>query len=68
MNTSRLPRPPARDPDAAARLIAAAPELLAVAHAAYHALKSYEYGNASPDLARSCAAAIEDVLKKADGQ
>lgn len=51
-----------------ARLIAAAPNLLAVAHAAFHALKSYEFGNASPDLARECAAELEAVIAKAEGR
>jgi hypothetical protein len=54
--------------DANARLIAAAPELLNVAHAASHALKAYEYGNGSPDLARSCAAAIDEAIAKAEGR
>ena len=42
--------------------------LLKVARAASHALKSYEYGNGSPDLARSIAdaldAAIADVHRR----
>jgi hypothetical protein len=54
--------------DANARLIAAAPELLAAAHAAWHALKSYQYGNAAPDLAADCAAVLEDAIAKAEGR
>lgn len=46
-------------------VIAAAPDLLKVAISAYHALKSYELGNGSPDLARECAAALEDAIAKA---
>jgi hypothetical protein len=51
-----------------AHLIAAAPDLLNVAHAASHALKSYEYGNASPELARTCAAALDEAIAKAEGR
>ncbi len=51
-----------------ARLIAAAPDMLKLLHAAYHALESYRYGNASPDLAASVAVAIHDVIAKAEGR
>ena len=54
--------------EADANLIAASPDLLKAAHAAFHALKSYEHGNASPDLARTCAAAIEGAILKAEGR
>jgi hypothetical protein len=45
-----------------ARLIAAAPKLLQAVSGAFHALKAYQYGNVSTDLAEEvasfCAAAI----------
>jgi hypothetical protein len=50
------------------RLIAAAPELLLVARAAFHALKSYQYGNVAPDLAAECCDAIAAALAKAEGR
>jgi hypothetical protein len=60
---------PVKRADAAdAQLIAAAPDLLKLADAAYHALKSYAYGNASPDLANSVAAALEEAIAKAEGR
>lgn len=59
-----VPRPEA---EANARLISAAPDLLDAAHAAYHALKSYQHGNAAPDLAEECAAALMIAILKAVG-
>lgn len=50
-----------------AQLIAAAPDLLLIAHAAYHALESYAHGNASPELAESIAAALALTIAKAEG-
>jgi hypothetical protein len=42
-------------------------ELRAVLRAAIHALRSYEYGNASPDLAKEAAAdKFEEALKRAE--
>ncbi|MBV9180214.1 MAG: hypothetical protein JO356_02795 [Acidobacteria bacterium] len=40
-------------------------DMAKVLHAAWHALKSYEYGNAATELAKECAAEIEKVLKEA---
>lgn len=54
--------------EADADLIAAAPDLLQAATTAWHALKSYENGNASPELARECAAELESALAKAQGR
>lgn len=34
--------------------------------AAYHALRSYQYGNTSPDLAESLADNIQEFLKNKD--
>jgi hypothetical protein len=51
-----------------ARLIAAAPELLRAVHAAFHALKSYQYGNAAPDLAATCADECERAIARAEGR
>jgi hypothetical protein len=51
-----------------ARLIAAAPDLLNVAHAAYHALKSYEHGNVAPDLAKAVTAALDLTIAKAEAR
>jgi hypothetical protein len=51
-----------------ARLIAAAPDLLKVARAASHALRSYEYGNASIERAKSVADAIDLAVAKAEGR
>lgn len=50
------------------RCVNAHDDLLNAAHAAFHALKSYEHGNASPDLARNCARALEDAIAKAEGR
>lgn len=33
--------------------------------AAFHALRSYQFGNGSPDLAKSTADAIEERLRRA---
>jgi hypothetical protein len=41
-------------------------ELERVARAASHALKSYQYGNASPELAKQTADAIDGVLSPAE--
>lgn len=54
--------------DEEARLIAAAPDMLRVLTAAELALRSYEFGNASPDLARQVADAAKAVLDKAEGR
>jgi hypothetical protein len=51
--------------DANARLIAAAPTMLATLIAASHALKSYQFGNASPDLAASIAEQVDKAIAKA---
>lgn len=51
-----------------AQLIVAAPDLLLIAHAAYHALESYAHGNGSPELAASIAAALALTIAKADGK
>ena len=37
-------------------------ELKNLLQAASHALRSYQYGNASPDLAKSCADKIDQAL------
>lgn len=68
-------QPGAEDDDAAtaetlatATLFAAAPELLDVLTAAWHALRSYQYGNASPDLAADVADRAEAAIAKAEGR
>jgi hypothetical protein len=38
--------------------------LIELLHAAYHALRSYEYGNGSPELAKAAADRIERALKE----
>jgi len=53
---------------AGATLIAAAPELLKALTAASHALKSYAYDNASPDLATNIAAVADAAIAKAEGR
>lgn len=54
-------------PQANASLICAAPDLLKIAKAAFHALKSYQNGNGSPDLAAVVAAALDLTIAKAEG-
>lgn len=53
--------------NANAHLIAAAPELLVACDAAMHALRSYQYGNGSSDLAEATANALEEAISKANG-
>jgi hypothetical protein len=48
-----------------ARLIAAAPDLLKSAIAAWHALQSYRFGNASPDLALEVLDSLHAAIEKA---
>lgn len=50
-----------------ARLIAAAPDLLAACEAAYHALRSYQYGNSATKLAEGVADEIAAAIAKARG-
>jgi hypothetical protein len=50
-----------------ARLIAAAPDLLKACIAAQNALRSYQYGNSSPDLAKEVADFASAVITKAAG-
>jgi hypothetical protein len=40
--------------------------LMTAAAAAVHALRSYQYGNSSPELAEEVADALEAAIKKAD--
>ena len=40
-------------------------ELITVATAAVHALRSYQYGNASPDLAQTVADKLTAAIQKA---
>lgn len=54
--------------EANARLISAAPELVGVASAAMHLLRTYENGNASPDLAKSIADSIEQIIARVTGR
>ena len=56
------------DAEANARLIAAAPDLLAACEAAYHALRSYQYGNSAPELAAEVADDLAVAIAKARGQ
>lgn len=42
-------------------------ELLAVAIASMHALRSYQYGNASQDLAEEVADKLQAAIRKAQG-
>lgn len=42
--------------------------LLKAAHAAFHALKSYQYGNVAPALAEECAAVLADAFAQAEAQ
>ena len=57
----------AADAEANRRLIIAAPALLKTLRAASHALRSYQYGNAATDLARSTADACDAAIVKAGG-
>ena len=41
------------------------PEMLTTLEGAYHCIKSYEYGNASPDLAQEWAAELEAAIRNA---
>ena len=50
-----------------ARLIAAAPDLLKACEASLNALRSYQYGNSSPDLAEEIANYLTAVIGKAKG-
>lgn len=51
-----------------ATLIIAAPELLAVLKAAEKALRSYQYGNSSPELAEEIADAASKAIANAEGE
>jgi hypothetical protein len=51
-----------------ARLIAAAPELCKALEAAVHALRSYQFGNASTELAELVANTCDAALAKARGE
>jgi hypothetical protein len=48
-----------------ARLIAAAPEMLKAMVAAVHALRSYQYGNASAELAKDAADFLDATISTA---
>ena len=49
--------------DSLMRVKAERDTLLQAAEAAFHALRSYQYGNASPDLAEEIADRLDLVLK-----
>lgn len=51
-----------------AALIAAAPDLLKACTAAMNALRSYQYSNASPELAEEIADSVEEAIAKARGE
>lgn len=51
-----------------ANLVAAAPELYRALDAAKNALRSYQYGNASPELAEAIADMADKALAKAGGR
>jgi hypothetical protein len=53
--------------EANARLIAHAPEMAAKLQAAIHCMRSYEYGNHAPDLAKEMADSIERLLTQIGG-
>jgi|ERR1044072_3538970 hypothetical protein len=48
------------------RAVNAYDELLAACRAAYDALRSYQHGNASPDLAKEVADKLSGVIAKAE--
>lgn len=50
-----------------AQLIAAAPEMLTGLDIAIKALRSYEFGNSSPELAKEVADHLQTVIAKAEG-
>jgi hypothetical protein len=54
--------------EADAALIAAAPDLLKAVRGAYHALKTYQYGNASTELAEEIANFCAAAIAKATGE
>jgi hypothetical protein len=62
------PGSPDNERAANARLIAAAPLLLERCRAAALALRSYQYGNASPELAEEIASACEAAVAAAEGR
>lgn len=51
-----------------ARLISAAPEMITALKAAHHALRSYQYGNSSPELAEQTADACAAAIAKSEGK
>lgn len=59
-------KPPEAEPNA--HLIAAAPDLHKALDAAKNALRSYQYGNASPELAEAIADMADKALAKAEGR
>jgi hypothetical protein len=54
--------------EAHAAAVNARDQLMNAAQAASHALKSYEYGNSSPELAQEVIVALEAALAKARGE
>jgi hypothetical protein len=56
-----------REAEGNARLIASAPDLLKACQAAMFGLRSYQYGNASPELAENIADVCRAALAKAIG-
>lgn len=54
--------------EANAVLIATAPELYEACKTALMALRSYQYGNNSPDLAQEICKAVEMTIAKAEGK
>ena len=48
-------------------LIAAAPDMLRALEAASHALRCYQYGNGSPELAESVADHADKIIARAKG-
>jgi len=51
-----------------AKLIAEAPNLVAMLKTASQALRSFQYGNASEDFAKSMADACDETIIKAGGE